>query len=96
MNIGSKTIDKMKSMAAEQLDTYAGKVNVAFLKSESGNLKVSLSFDISVSAIKKDGVDIDATISFTESKVKEKISDTVVENQIDLPLSDKVYKLNGG
>jgi hypothetical protein len=93
MNIGSKTIDKMKAMAAEQLDTYAGKVNLAFLRAEGGKLKVSLSFDIAVSAIKKDGVDIDATISFTESKVKDKISDTVVENQIELPLADKVYEL---
>ncbi len=92
MNIGAKTIEAMKNMAGDQLDTYAGKIGVAFLKAEEGKLKVSISFDISVSEEKKDGIDVDTTISFTESKVKEKISDTIVENQLDLPLDGaKIY-----
>jgi hypothetical protein len=92
MQIGEKTISAMKAMAA-------------FLKSEDSKLKVSLTFDIAVSETKPNGIDLDATISFTESKVKEKVSTTVMENQVDLPFppgttikigdDPKVYKLNG-
>ncbi len=87
MNIGPKTIEKMKAMAAEQIDTYTGQINAAFLKADDGKLKVSLSFDIAVSTTKEGGIDLDATIYFTESKVKEKISDIVFENQEELPLA---------
>lgn len=94
MHLGNKTIDKMKSMAGEQIDTYAGKIGTAFLKADDGKLKVSLSFDIAVSTTKVGGIDIDATISFVESRIKEKISDIVVENQEELPLGiDKVYRM---
>ncbi len=91
--IGEKTIQAMKDLAGEQIDTYAGKINTAFLKAEDSKLKVSLTFDLSVSETKPNGIDIDATISFTESKVKEKVSTTVMENQTDLPLGTTVYKV---
>jgi hypothetical protein len=94
MQIGPKTLEKMKAMAGDHIDTYAGKINTAFLKSE-GKIKVSLSFDIGVSTTKSGGIDLDATISFTESKVKEKISDIVMENQEELPLTGTVYKIKG-
>ncbi len=94
MQIGSKTIEAMKAMAGEQIDTYAGKINTAFLKS-TDKLKVSLTFDIGVSATKTNALDLDVTISFTESKVKEKVSTTVMENQVDLSLGSTVYKIKG-
>lgn len=83
--IGPKSIEKIKGMVGEALDTYAGKINTAFLKSDDGKLKVSLSVDLSVSEIKS-GVDVDVTIGFTADKVKDKTSTTVVENQVDLAL----------
>ena len=92
MQIGPKSIEKMKQMAAEQLDTYAGKVNTAFLRAEDGKLTVSISFALSISKI-KDGLDIDTSISFVESKVKDTIKDTVCENQEELPFNG-VYRLN--
>ena len=85
MNIGPKTIEKMKGMAGEQLDTYASKINTAFLKNTEGKFKVSISFDLAVSEIKADSVDLDATISFTADKVKDKVSLLVTENQLELP-----------
>ena len=92
MNIGQKTIDKMVGMASEQLNAFVKKINEAFLKSEDSKLKVSIAFDLAVSETKADAVDIDATISFTADKVKDKVSTTVAENQVDLPF-DKVYPL---
>ena len=32
MEIGPKSIEAMKQMAADQIDTYAGKINQAFRK----------------------------------------------------------------
>lgn len=72
--IGPKTIATMKSMAGELLDDYEGKMNLAFLKTgDEGKLKVGLSFDISLSGTVQNAVDVDATITFTADKVKDKI-----------------------
>jgi hypothetical protein len=84
MQIGEATIKKMEGLAAEQLQAYAKKINEAFLKSEDGKLKVSLAFYIGVSGERANAGDIDATISFTTEKVKDKISTTVSENQTEL------------
>ncbi|MDD5170902.1 MAG: hypothetical protein PHN75_18950, partial [Syntrophales bacterium] len=62
--IGPKTIDSMKALAQEKIDTYAEKMNESFLKSDDGKLKVSISFDLAYSE-KPDSVDLDCTISFT-------------------------------
>jgi hypothetical protein len=94
--IGPKSIADMKQHATDQIDAFAKQIDIAFIKAEDGKLKVSLSFDICKSKIKPEGIDIDCTLSFVTDRVKDKVSSTVVENQIDLPLSDKVYKLNGG
>lgn len=85
MNIGPKTITKMKEMAAEHLNHYEREIGKAFLKSEDGKLKVALSFDLAVSDVKAGAVDIDATITFTAEKVKDKISSLIMENQTELP-----------
>ena len=92
MEIGPKSIEAMKAMAENQIDTYAGKINQAFLKSDDGKLKVSLSFDLSMSD-KPDSVDLDCTISFTSEKIKDKTRTTITEKQAELPLADKVYRL---
>jgi len=92
MLIGDKTIAKMKAMASDQIDTYAGKINTAFLRAEDGKLTVSLSFALAISKI-KDRLDIDTTIGFVESKVKDTIKDTVCENQEELPLGTVVYRM---
>ena len=92
--IGEKTILKMKSLAAEQIDSFSREIDKAFLKNEDGKLKISMSFDLSMSQIKPTGIDVDCTLGFTADRVKNKISDTVVENQLDLPLAGKIYPLN--
>ena len=90
--IGPKTIDSMKALAVEKIDTYAEKMNESFLKSDDGKLKVSISFDLAYSE-KPDSVDLDCTISFTSEKIKDKTSTTITEHQAELPLADKVYRL---
>jgi|GEM_PF-3273718 len=75
--IGTKTIEAMKGMAAELLDIYEEKLDVAFMKTgEEGKLKVGISFDIALSASTANAVDVDATITFTADKVKDKIQKT--------------------
>jgi hypothetical protein len=71
-----------------------GKINTAFIRAEDGKLTVSLSFALGISKI-KNGLDIDATIGFVESKVKDTIKDTVMENQEELPLEGvtAVYRM---
>ena len=90
--IGEKTIAQMKSLAEEKIDTYAEKMDAAFLKSDDGKLRVSISFDLAQSE-KPDSIDLDCTISFTSEKIKDKTSTTITENQAELPLERTVYKL---
>lgn len=85
--IGEKTISKIKAMTADQIDTYAGKVNQAFLKSDDGKLKVTLSIDLSVSTVKAGGIDCDVSIGFVADRIKDKISETIVENQVEMNLA---------
>ena len=90
--IGEKTIESMKALAAEKIDTYAVKMNDSFLKSDDGKLRVSISFDLAASE-KPDSIDLDCTISFTSEKIKDKTSTTITENQVELPLERTVYRL---
>jgi hypothetical protein len=76
----------MKALAAEEIDANAKEIDLAFIKSEDGKLKISLSFDLCVSQIAPTGIDVDATLSFTALRIKDKRSLTVVESQTDLPL----------
>jgi hypothetical protein len=93
--IGPKTIASMKQAAAEKIDIYAGQIDKAFLKSDDGKLKISIGFDISMSEKMANGVEVATTIGFVADKIKDKTVCTVIENQIDLPLADKVYKIKG-
>lgn len=85
--IREKTIQKMKAMAADQIDTYADKINQAFIKSDDGKLKVSISIDLAMSGIKPGGIDCDVSIGFVADRIKDKISETIVENQVELNLA---------
>ncbi|MFH1146843.1 MAG: hypothetical protein V1736_03965 [Pseudomonadota bacterium] len=93
--IGPKTISRMKHMVSEQIDAFAMKIDEAYIKAYEGKLKVTLSIDLCTSTVKATGIDIDCSIGFIADRVKDKISDTVIENQIELPLADKVYRLKG-
>lgn len=87
MEIGPKSIEAMKAMAADQIDTYAGKINQAFLKSDDGKLKVSISIDLAMSGINPGGIDCDVSIGFVADRIKDKISETIVENQVEMNLA---------
>lgn len=95
MTIGPKTIEIMKGLACEQLDTFASKMGEAFLKSEDGKLKVSISLDVGVSEIQRNALDIDATISFTTERVKFKVSKTVNELQAEMFDAVEKYRPKG-
>ncbi len=81
MNVGERSIKAMRDLGIELIDSHAKRINEAFLKSDDGKVKVSLSYDIAVSEKKADYIDIDATISFTTEKVKTKVTESVSENQ---------------
>lgn len=85
--IGEKTISKIKAMTADQIDTYADKINQAFARSEDGKLKVTLSIDLAVSTVKPGGIDCDVSIGFVADRIKDKISETIVENQVEMNLA---------
>lgn len=91
--IGPKTLEKMILMTAEQIGAHRELIDKAFCKADDGKLKVSIGIDLSVSEVKPGGIDVDTTISFVAKRVKDKVSSTVVENQADLPLVDKIYPL---
>jgi len=69
--IGTKTTTAMKELSGELIDAYRKEIKEAFLKSDEG-LKVSLNLSIIPSKIRSEGVDVDATISFTAERIKEK------------------------
>jgi hypothetical protein len=92
--IGPRTIQKMKDTAIEKIDAWAPNIRDAFIKSDDGKLKVSLSYNIFMSKDTPGGLDIKAGISFIESRINDETISTVVENQADLPLDAKVYKLS--
>jgi len=88
--IGEMTVATMRNMAAELLETYQGKLDAAFMKSEDGKLKISLTFDVSMSQSTQNAVDVDATIAFTAEKIKDKIEKSgISELQIDLMFPGK-------
>ena len=91
--IGPKTIKQMKDSAAEKIDIYARQINEAFKRSDDGKLKISLSFDLCVSKETQGGIDIETGIAFIADRIKDKTMRTVVENQVELPLADKVYRM---
>ena len=82
--IGTKTTTAMKELSGELIDAYRKEIKEAFLKSDEG-LKVSLNLSIIPSKIRSEGVDVDATISFTAERIKEKREKNgIVEGQGEL------------
>lgn len=96
IGIGSNVFDKMNQLSKELINVHSERMKEAFNKSGDGKLSVSMSFSIE-SGKAADQYDIDAQIGYVVERVKEKVSDSVSENQIELPLGDKkvVYKMNG-
>ena len=88
--IGGRTIKAMQDLSAELLNDHAKKINEAFMKSDDGSVKVSISLDVSESEKRANYIDVDATISFTTEKVKAKITKSVSDTQ---PLFDAIDKL---
>jgi hypothetical protein len=91
--IGLKSINEMKTAAAEKIDIYARQINEAFVNSDDGKLKISIAFDLCVSKETPGGIDIETTIGFVAEKIKDKTMATVVENQVEMPLADRVYRM---
>jgi hypothetical protein len=91
--IGIKSLTEMKEAAAEKIDIYAEDIDKAFIRSDDGRLKISLSFDLCVSKETAGGIDVETGIAFIADKIKDKTMRTVVELQEELPLVDKVYRL---
>jgi hypothetical protein len=82
--IGTKTTTAMKDLSGELIDAYRKEIKEAFLKSDEG-LKVSLNLAIIPSKTRPEGVDVDATISFTAERIKEKREKNgIVEGQGEL------------
>ena len=48
---------------------------------------MTLSIDLAVSTVKAGGIDCDVSIGFVADRIKDKISETIVENQHELNLA---------
>lgn len=92
--IGEITKENIKALIGELIDTHHNGLNNAMSKAEDGKVHISLSVGIEFLA---DGIcDLEAGISYSVEKVKDKIERKVNEKQVDLPLqleADKVYRM---
>jgi len=92
--LGEKTLDKMIDQSEELITEHRERIIKAFSKQDDGKLAVTLTFNIAP-AKTMDQYDIDCTINYLMERIKEKISCTVSENQMELPLkAEKAYKLS--
>ena len=91
--LGDKVFEKMTDQSEELITEHRDRIVKAFGKQDDGKLAVSLTFNIAP-AKAMDQYDVDCSISYLMERIREKISATVTENQMELPLKpDKVYKL---
>jgi len=80
MKIGSKTISKMTELTTELYEVYADEIADAF--SRFGN---ELKLNISIKLVADDGkISVDAGLGFIKDRVKDSMSATVDEDQMDL------------
>ena len=79
----------MSELSNQLITTHAASMGKAFLKQDDGRLSVSISFVIEPSKVAKSAIDVDATISFTMEKIKEKVTSRVMDKQEELPLGGK-------
>ena len=93
--IGEITKENIKALLGELIETHYNGLNHAMSKADDNKMAISLSVGIKFLA---EGIcDLEAGISYSIEKVKDKIEKHVNENQIELPLADadKVYRMGG-
>lgn len=93
--IGEITKENIKALLGELIETHYNGLNHAMSKADDGKLQISMSVKIEFQA---EGIcDLEAGISYSIEKVKDRIEKHVNENQMDLPLADadKVYRMGG-
>jgi hypothetical protein len=78
--IGEKTISTIKDHIGDLCEAYRVKIENAYLGQEK-DLKVNFSVDLSPGK-HEDEIIVTTAISFTESKIKDKIESTVDERQM--------------
>lgn len=87
--LNEKVFVKMSELSNQLISTHAPSMGKAFLKQDDGKLTVSISYVIEPSKVAKNAIDVDATISYTMEKIKEKATARVIDKQEELPLGGK-------
>jgi len=96
MKIGPKTIQAAKDLVSELMDSYQKDIDTAYLKTDEGALSVSIGLKFSPDKLKENHIDVEASISFTAERIKNKIGKSVSESQVSMfPAAEKVYTLGG-
>ncbi|MFA5323755.1 MAG: hypothetical protein WC373_13875 [Smithella sp.] len=83
MHIGEKTLLKGGEMLTNSMLTYEKAINQAFLKSESGELKISLSLSIKPGAA-NGAFKLQSGIKFVTDQINDTFTDQVDELQVNL------------
>lgn len=89
--IGPKVTQEIRDIFNELLSVHEKSIQAAYAK--EGTVTVAMSFKLAPSEVKADSIDVTGGINFVAERVKDSIKATVTENQVDLPLGDKVYKM---
>jgi hypothetical protein len=83
MEIGKKITDKGAEMIKGLLEAYRGQINDAWKDTDDMAVNFNLKFKPGSQA---DEIDLEAGISFTTGKVKDKITQTINERQLNLAI----------
>jgi hypothetical protein len=92
--IGEKVFNQLANMTEELISEHATRITKAFSLRDDDKMTVGITLTIAPGKT-MDQYDLDASITYSMEKVKEKITAKVTENQADLPLVDKVYQIKG-
>jgi hypothetical protein len=87
--LNEKVFVKMSELSNQLIAGHAVEMQKAFQKSDDGRLTVAISYVVEPSKVAKGAIDVDATISFTMEKIKEKVTSRIMEKQEELPLGGK-------
>lgn len=91
--IGEKVFQQLANMTEELISEHAARITKAFSLQDEGKMNVGIALTITPGKL-IDQFELDASISYTMEKVKEKITARVTENQSELHLENtKVYKV---
>ena len=85
MKIGPRTLRVAKQGISELLDTYQGKMNLAFDQQEDS---LTVNLKLKFTPAKSDTMRVEYSIAFTESQIKDGNALIVDEMQMPLPLED--------